>query len=46
MVGEPESRSAQERIKHGIPIQNDVIGLLKAEADKLGISFPHPIDNT
>eukprot|EP00933_Yihiella_yeosuensis_P074831 TRINITY_DN83900_c0_g1_i1.p1 TRINITY_DN83900_c0_g1~~TRINITY_DN83900_c0_g1_i1.p1 ORF type:complete len:117 (+),score=25.68 TRINITY_DN83900_c0_g1_i1:166-516(+) len=38
--GEPESRAEAERLKTGIPLQEDVVEKLQAEASKLGIEFP------
>jgi len=40
MPGEPEERVEAERRRTGIPVTDDIIKLLRAEADKSGIPFP------
>ena len=37
MPGEPESRNAQERLRHGVPLDASTVELLDALADELGI---------
>ncbi|HTH98389.1 MAG TPA: Ldh family oxidoreductase [Stellaceae bacterium] len=40
MPGEPEERTVAKRSRTGLPITDNVVRDLKAEADKLGLAFP------
>lgn len=42
MPGEPESRAEAANVKKGVPMQDDVVQSLRAEAESMGLHFPEP----
>eukprot|EP00435_Cladocopium_sp_Y103_P050337 s34_g15.t1 len=44
MPGEPESREEERRKVEGVPLQEDVVASLVEEAQKMGLTFPEPLD--
>ena len=45
MPGEPEQRRENERRRTGLPITDNVVADLIAEADKVGLSMPRGADS-
>jgi LDH2 family malate/lactate/ureidoglycolate dehydrogenase len=43
MPGEPEDRTQQERLRHGIPLPVGTIRRIRPVADRLGVPVPHAL---